>query len=104
MWSKDMVCRQLLVSILKLYRIIYKYDQEKHIRQEREEAWEAGEKVGREAGWEAGEKAGEYKGEEKKLKEQIQKKLAKGKAIPEIAEALEEEEDTIRKLIEEMEG
>ena len=87
-----MVCRQLLVSILKLYRIIYKYDQEKHIRQEREEAWVAG------------EKAGEYKGEEKKLKEQIQKKLARGKAIPEIAEALEEEEDTIRKLIEEMEG
>ena len=84
MWSKDMVCRQLLVSILKLYRIIYKYDQEKHIRQEREEAWEAG------------EKAGEYKGEEKKLKEQIQKKLARGKAIPEIAEALEEEENTIR--------
>ena len=79
-----MVCRQLLVSILKLYRIIYKYDQEKHIRQEREEAWEAG------------EKAGEYKGEEKKLKEQIQKKLARGKAIPEIAEALEEEENTIR--------
>ena len=84
MWSKDMVCRQLLVSILKLYRIIYKYDQEKHIRQEREEAWEAG------------EKAGEYKGEEKKLKEQIRKKLARGKAIPEIAEALEEEENTIR--------
>ena len=79
-----MVCRQLLVSILKLYKIIYKYDQEKHIRQEREEAWEAG------------EKAGEYKGEEKKLKEQIRKKLARGKAIPEIAEALEEEENTIR--------
>ncbi|HIY56515.1 MAG TPA: hypothetical protein H9971_10130 [Candidatus Dorea merdavium] len=73
-----------MVSILKLYRIIYKYDQEKHIRQEREEAWEAG------------EKAGEYKGEEKKLKEQIRKKLARGKAIPEIAEALEEEENTIR--------
>ena len=63
---------------------IYEYDQEKHIRQEREEAWEAG------------EKAGEYKGEEKKLKEQIRKKLARGKAIPEIAEALEEEENTIR--------
>ena len=73
-----------MVSILKLYRIIYKYDQEKHIRQEREEAWEAG------------EKAGEYKGEEKNLKEQIRKKLARGKAIPEIAEALEEEENTIR--------
>ena len=68
---------------------IYEYDQEKHIRQEREEAWEAG------------EKAGEHKGEEKKLKEQIQKKLARGKTIPEIAEALEESEDVIRRLIDE---
>ena len=67
---------------------IYEYDQEKHIRQEREEAWEAGEKVGREAG------------QMDKLQEQIQKKLAKGKTIPEIAEALEEEEDTIRQLME----
>ena len=74
---------------------IYEYDQEKHIRQEREKAWEAGEKAGREAG----EKAGEYKGEEKKLKELIWKKLAKGKTIPEIAEALEEEEDTIRRMV-----
>ena len=69
---------------------IYEYDQEKHIRQEREEAWEAG------------EKAGEHKGEEKKLKEQIQKKLARGKTIPEIAEALEEEEAVIRRLAEDL--
>ena len=69
---------------------IYEYDQEKHIRQEREEAWEAG------------EKAGEHKGEEKKLKEQIRKKLAKGKTIPEIAEALEESEDVIRRLAEDL--
>ena len=69
---------------------IYEYDQEKHIRQEREEAWEAG------------EKAGEHKGEEKKLKEQILKKLAKGKTIPEIAEALEESEDVIRRLAEDL--
>ena len=73
---------------------IYEYDQEKHIRQEREEAWEAGEKTGREAG----ERAGQIN----KLQEQIRKKLAKGKTIPEIAEALEEEEDTIRRLVEEM--
>ena len=65
---------------------IYEYDQEKYIRQEREEAWEAG----------------EHSGEEKKLKELIQKKLAKGKTIPEIAEALEEEVDVIRRLIDEM--
>ena len=93
---------------------IYEYDQEKHIRQEREEAWEAGEKAGREvgekAGWEAGREAGEKTGREageragqiNKLQEQIRKKLAKGKTIPEIAEALEEDEDTIRELIEEM--
>ena len=61
---------------------IYEYDQEKHIRQEREEAWEAGQMD--------------------KLQEQIQKKLAKGKTIPEIVEALEEEEDTIRRLVEEL--
>ena len=61
---------------------IYEYDQEKHIRQEREEAWEAG--------------------RADQLKELIRKKLAKGKTLPEIAEALEEDEDTIRKLMEEM--
>ena len=69
---------------------IYEYDQEKHIRQEREEAWEAGEKAGREAG------------QMDKLQELIQKKLAKGKTIPEIAEALEESEDVIRQLIAEL--
>ena len=69
---------------------IYEYDQEKHIRQEREEAWEAGEKVG------------VRKGEENKLMELIQKKLAKGKSVSEIAEALEEEEDTIQRLVKEL--
>ena len=52
---------------------IYEYDQEKHIRQEREEAWEAGR--------EAGEKAGVRMGEENKLMELIRKKLAKGKSL-----------------------
>ena len=37
-----------------------------------------------------------------KLQELIQKKLAKGKTIPEIAEALEEEEDVIRRLAEDL--
>ena len=73
---------------------IYEYDQEKHIRQEREKAWEAGEK----AGWEAGEKAGRTD----HLRELIRKKLAKGKTIPEIAEALEEDEDVIRRLVDEI--
>lgn len=66
---------------------IYEYDQEKHLRQEREAAWEEGQEWGR----------------ENKLEELIQKKLAKGKSVPEIAEALEEEENEIRRLILEME-
>ena len=61
---------------------IYEYDQEKHIRQEREASWE--------------------EGRESLLKELIQKKLAKGYSIPDIAEALEEEETLISKLIQEM--
>ena len=67
---------------------IYEYDEERHIRQEREEAREEGERVG----WEKGRL------------ELIRKKLAKGKSIPEIAEALEEEEETIRELITQMQG
>ena len=71
---------------------IYEYDQEKHLRQEREAAWEEGEKIGREEGG------------EKKMMELIHKKLSKGKTISEIAEALEEEESEIRRLILEMES
>ena len=61
---------------------IYEYDQEKHIRQEREASWE--------------------EGREALLKEQIQKKLAKGYSIPDIADALEEEESLIFQFIHEM--
>ena len=36
------------------------------------------------------------------LEQQVQKKLAKGKNISEIAEALEEDTETIRSMIEEL--
>ena len=65
---------------------IYEYDQEKHLRQEREDAW----------------KDGLAEGERIKLKEQIRKKLAKGKSVSEIADILEEEEKTIQELIDEL--
>ena len=61
---------------------IYEYDEEKHIRQERADAWEDGRKS--------------------MLMEQIEKKLAKGKSMAEIAEDLEEDLDTIRQLIEQL--
>lgn len=58
---------------------IFEYDQEKHMRQEREAA------------------------REELLENMIRKKLAKGKGLAEIAEDLEETEDHIRELIARME-
>ena len=73
---------------------IYEYDQEKHLRQEREDAWEDGRKDGL--------AEGERIGRDENRKELIQKKLQKGKTISEIADALEESEAEIQRLIEEM--
>ena len=70
---------------------IYEYDEERHIRQEREDAWADGRKEGELIGW------------QNKLKDQVKKKLEKGKSVPEIAEALEEDEGEIQKLVEELE-
>ena len=66
---------------------IYEYDQAKHIRQERQEAWEEGREEGRiEGRWSI-------------LKEQVSKKLSRGKTLQEIAEELETEESEIARLI-----
>ena len=71
---------------------IYEYDEEKHMRQEREASWEEGREVGREEGI------------QELLKKQIQKKLSKGKSVFEIAEELEEEEEVIAELIQKIES
>ena len=65
---------------------IYEYDEEKHMRQEREVSWEEG----------------KFEGKIELLRMQIQKKLVKGKSISEISEELEEEEDVIAQMIREM--
>ena len=83
---------------------IYEYDQEKHLRQEREAAWEDGRKNGHAEGLAEGLTKGEQSGKEEKVKELIQKKILKGKTTAEIAEALEEEETEILRLIEEMQN
>ena len=49
---------------------------------------------------EIGIKKGIEQGMEKHLTEQIMNKIAKGKTIPEIADALAEDEETIRRLVE----
>ena len=62
---------------------IFEYDQEKHMRQEREEAWEEGKKEGK----------------RELLCKLIQKKIQKGKTTAEIAEDLEEPEEVIAEIL-----
>ena len=74
---------------------IFEYDEEEHMRLEREEQYKKGE--------EAGEARGRSEGENNKLKNQIRKKLAKGKAIPQIADEVEETEEKVIEMIKEIE-
>ena len=67
---------------------IFEYDQEKHIKQEREEAWEEGKKAG----------------ERDMLLKLAEKKLRQGKTIAEIAEELEESEKTIKEILDSRKG
>lgn len=62
---------------------IFEYDQERHMQQERE----------------AGREEGREEGRLQMLQELIQKKLARGRSITEIAEDLEEPEERIREII-----
>lgn len=66
---------------------IFEYDQEKHMKQEREEAWEEG------------RKAGVSQGERDMLCKLVEKKLNKGKTIAQIAEELEESEAVIKEIL-----
>ena len=87
---------------------IFEYDQEKHLRMERKEAWEEGKAAGvaegRDAGLAEGREAGLAEGIEKGwtagLAKLIQKKLEKGYTLAQIAEMLEEDESFIAGIIE----
>ena len=79
---------------------IYEYDQEEHIRLEREDAFEDGRKAGREEGIEKGL----LLGVNKKLKELVEKKLKKGLSASEIADMLEEDLSVITAIMEESES
>ena len=78
---------------------IYEYDQEEHIRLEREDAYDDGRKLGREEGREEGRKEGIELGEYKKLREQVEKKMKKGLSVSDIAEMLEENIDKVEELM-----
>ena len=78
---------------------IFEYDEEEHMRLEREEQYRKGEEAGEARGIEIGEARGRSEG----LKNQIRKKLVKGKAIPQIADEVEETEEKVIELIKEIE-
>ena len=82
---------------------IFEYDEEEHMRLEREEQYRKGEEAGEARGIEIGENRGRCEGENNKLKDLIRKKLAKGKAIPQIADEVEETEEKVIELIKEIE-
>ena len=72
---------------------IFEYDQEKHIRQEREEAWEEGHAEGRSSGLKDGQASG------LKLAETIFRLFRKGKTIDEISARCNLPAEQIRELL-----
>ena len=54
--------------------------------------------------WQEGKEEGISLGRERKLMEQIQKKLAKGQSVEEIAEALEETPEHVKELVRTLPG
>ena len=69
---------------------IYEYNQEEHIRLEREDAFEDGRKTGKE------------EGKRNKLSELVQKKLANNQSVEQIADDLMEEVETIQEIVKEL--
>ncbi|MEF2606112.1 MAG: hypothetical protein U0M87_03450, partial [Schaedlerella sp.] len=73
---------------------IFEYDQEKHIRMEREEAWEEGRREGRESGLREGEEKALL------LAKRIFKLAQTGKSSKEIAEICGISEEKVKQILE----
>ena len=109
---RECISEDVLREFLENHRMearamsIFEYDQEKHMRQEREAAWKEGRRSGleegRRSGIEEGRRSGLEEGKEQILESLIRKKLAKGKTVSEIAGELEETEEHIKALISKM--
>lgn len=90
----------ILEEFLKKHRAeakamsIFEYDQEKHIRMEREEAWEEGRREGRESGLREGEEKALL------LAKRIFKLAQTGKSSKEIAEICGISEEKVKQILE----
>ena len=78
---------------------IYEYDEERHIRQEREDAWEEGERIGLEKGRQEGVRSGLEKGRQESRRRIVKNMLNQKKTEEEIALLTGEPEETICELI-----
>ena len=76
---------------------IFEYDQEKHMKQEREAAWEEGHRVGIEEGHRAGSEEGFNSGI--MLTKQVLKLSATGKSIEDIALECSITPEQVRKIL-----
>lgn len=79
--------------------VLYSFDKELYENDLKQTAFEKGEQIGLEKGEQIGLEKGEQIGKQNKLISQVQKKLAKGKSVEEIADALEESIETIQHII-----
>ncbi|MDE6404925.1 MAG: hypothetical protein K2M20_04640, partial [Lachnospiraceae bacterium] len=78
-----------------MHMLLTEYDEKKHLRNTYREGKEEGIKEGMELGLNRGRE----EGREEKLRELVQKKLSRGKTIPEIAEELEEAPLIIEQIV-----
>ena len=82
---------------------IFEYNKDEEEKKLRKAEFEAGREAGIEEGRIAGIEEGREEGRMELLKQQIQRKLSKGKSIDEIAEELEESVTVIQNIIGECE-
>ncbi len=76
--------------------LLTEYNEKKHMRQ----TYEEGVREGRKEGIREGIREGTELGAEQKLEELVRKKLARGKSMEEMADELEETEESIQRIIE----
>ncbi len=102
----------ILTDILKneksevYHMLLTEYDEKKHLKhtfeEGRQEGFAAGRQeglsIGKREGFSAGRQEGVSVGRQDKLREMVQKKLAKGKTLAQIAEELEEDPSDIEQF------
>ncbi len=78
--------------------LLTEYDEKKHLKHTFEEGRQEGISIGKQEGLSIGRQEGILAGRQDKLREMVQKKLAKGTTLAQIADELEEDPSEIEKF------